>query len=83
MTEISCSRVGYGTKCCRKCPTVEEDGLRYFVWEMKILRDFRKVICITSVLIRSHVAREWSLPVQSKVAAMILWRRYYQKVVEW
>lgn len=37
----------------------EEDGLRYLVWEIKTLRDFRKVICITSVLIRSHVAREW------------------------
>lgn len=40
-------------------PTEEEDGLRYLVWEIKTLRDFRKVICITSVLIRSHVAREW------------------------
>lgn len=26
MTEISCSRVGCGTKCCMKCPTEEEDG---------------------------------------------------------
>lgn len=58
MKDISCSRVGCGPKCCRKCPTEEEDGLRYLVWEINTSRDFRKVICITSVLIRSHVARE-------------------------